>query len=68
MSNFNRYISEFAAKQGFEKANRNYILDPNGNIITFNNQFHFDIQEIKADLDKNIPQGEILKQYYLNVQ
>ena len=62
----NEYIKQFAKKQGLEFDY--WIGDEVGGIASFIDQYVFNLDDIRYDLEENIPKGEILEWQNNNIE
>ena len=56
----NEYLQAFIEKQELDTENCYWIGDRIGEILSVNEQYYFNLQEIRFDVDNNIKAGAIL--------
>ena len=57
----NEYLQIFIEKQGFDIENCYWIADRVGEILSVNEQYYFNFDDIRFDVDNNVEAGAILK-------
>ena len=57
----NEYLQIFIEKQGFYAENCYWIADRVGEILCVNEQYYFNFDEIRFDVDNDVKEGLILK-------
>ena len=57
----NEYLQAFIEKQELDAENCYWIGDRIGEILSVNEQYYFNLQEIRFDVDNNIKAGVILE-------
>ena len=56
----NEYLQIFIEKQGFDIENCYWIADRVGEILSVNEQYYFNFDDIRFDVDNNIKSGVII--------
>jgi hypothetical protein len=54
------YLMAFIEKQGFDADNCYWVADRVGEILSVNEQYYFNFDDIRYDVDNNIKAGAIL--------
>lgn len=57
-----KYLDKFCKKQGFDKKHGYWVGDRVGDIFDINSYF-FSFDDIRLDVDNNVPKGKIIEWY-----
>lgn len=58
----NEYLLKFCKKHGFDPDDAYWVADDPGTIVSIGD-YCFDFQDIKHDIDNNVPKGKMIEYY-----